>query len=182
MKVIASCYAKTTIEGNLGNEKEDMETIKSNEFIILRLPPTEENVGFIFQTFGITQYVFYDDRFPTKQLKDIHPDKFDKLLYSKFREKCLEIEKKEISFTINEFIILAKTIDFVSKCFIGEPNMKLEQVMIEDFKDQVDFDYDFYRKFYLNKATRFFEGFREHCDNKKLLLKIATELDWKIDI
>ena len=159
-----------------------METMKSNEFIILRLPSTEENIGFIFQTFGITQYVFYDDRFATKQFKDIHPDKFDQETYGEFREKCLEIKKKEISFTVNEFILLAKTIDFVSKCFIGEPNEKFEQVITEDFKDQVDFDYNFYRKFYLNKATKFFEGFRAHCDNKKLLQKIATELDWKTDI
>lgn len=153
-----------------------------NEFIILRLPPNGENISFIFLTFGITQYVFYDDRFPTKQLKDITPDKFDKARYSKFREKCLDIEKKEISFTINEFIVLAKTIDFVSKCFIGEPNKKLEQVMTHDFKGKTDFDYNFNRKFYLNKATAFFEGFRKNCEHKQLLKKIATELDWKTDI
>lgn len=159
-----------------------METIKSNEFVILRLPPNEENVGFIFQTFGITQYVFFDDRFPTEQLKDLHPDKFNKELYDKFREKCLEIEKKEISFTINEFIILAKTIDFVAKCFIGDPNKKLDQVITEDFKDEADFDYNISRQLYLEKATRFFEGFRKNCVNKKLLKKIVKELDWETDI
>jgi hypothetical protein len=40
--------------------------------------------------------------------------------------------------------------------------------MTEDFKNETDFDYNLYRKFYLNKATRFFEGFRENCDRIRL--------------
>lgn len=159
-----------------------MKGVKSSDFIILRLPPNEENIGFIFQTFGLTQYVFFDNRFPTNKLKDIHSDKFDKESFEKFREKCLEIEKKEVSFTLNEFILLAKTIDFVAKCYIGDPNNKLKKVLSEDFKDNDDFDYDFIRKLYLNKATMFFEGFRENCTDKKLLQIISRELDWKIDI
>jgi hypothetical protein len=159
-----------------------MESISSNEFIILRLPPLNETIGFIFQTFGITQYIFYDDRFATKQIIELHSDKFDVEYYIQFREKCIEIEKKEVSFTINEFIFLARTIDFVSKCFIGEPNKLLEKVLNEDFKDEHDFDYNIYREFYLNTATKFFDGFKEKCSNRKLLEKISKELDWKIDI
>jgi hypothetical protein len=159
-----------------------MISIKSSEFILLRLPPKDEYIKFIFQTFGVTQYVFYDGRFPTNQLKDIHPKKFDKAYYDKFREKCLEIENKEITFTINEFMFLAKMIDFVSKCYIGEPNNKLEQIITEDFKAEPDCDYNSYRKFYLDIATRFFEDFRKRCDNKKILQKISSELDWQTDI
>lgn len=159
-----------------------METIKSNEFIILRLPSNGTNTPFIYQTFGITQYIFYDDRFPTKQIKDDYPDKFDKEYYNSFREKCLEVNDREVSLTVNEFVFLAKIIDFVSKCFIGEPNTKLKQVINDDFKDEKDFNYDLYREFYLQTATKFFDSFKKSCTNPQILQKISKELGWKIDI
>jgi hypothetical protein len=156
--------------------------MKSNEFIILRLPSNSENIIFIYQIFSITQYVFYDDRFPTKQLKEEHPNKFNKEYYDLFREKCLEVNNREIEFTVNEFIFLSKLIDFVSKCFIGEPNTKLAEVINDDFKDENEFDYNKSREMYLHTATKFFEGFRRNCKNEILLKKISDELNWKIDI
>ncbi len=161
---------------------EIMDTIKSDEFVILRLPPVNENKTFIFLTFSVTQYIFYDDRFYTKQLKDIHPDKFNKDNYNQFREKCLEIERKEISFTINEYFFLAKVIDFVSKCFIGDPNIKLKQVMTEDFRSMNDFNYNSTKDLYLAISTKFFNGFKDNCKNNKLLSKLEKELDWGTDI
>lgn len=159
-----------------------MNAIKSNEFIILRLPSIEKNIVFINITFGITEYIFKDDRFLTKYLKDKYPDKFDKKVYDLFREKCLKIENNDISFTIDEFILFAKLVDFVSKCFIGEPNKKLEQVITEDFINEIDFNYNVYRDIYLRTSSSFFEEFRKTCVNKKLLKKIEIVLDWKIEI
>ncbi|MFZ4796574.1 MAG: hypothetical protein ACOYMA_03715 [Bacteroidia bacterium] len=159
-----------------------MKTIKTNEFIILRLPPIDENIMFITQTFGITQYIFYDDRFKTKQIIEQFPEKFNKEYYNQFREKCLEVENKEVSFTINEYFFLAKIIDFVSKCYIGEPNLKLKAVITEDFQDYEGFDYNTIRELYLDTSTKFFNGFKETCSNNDLLAKFDKELSWDIDI
>lgn len=159
-----------------------MKTIKSNEFIILRLPPVDENSTFVYQTFGVMQYVFYDDRFLTEQLKDIYPEKFNKSYYDDFREKCLLINNEEVSFNINEYIYLAKIIDFVSKSFIGDPFTKLKGIMNDDFKDDEDFDIELIKDWYLKTATKFFNGFKESCSNKKLLAKIDQELNWGTDL
>ena len=160
--------------------------IKSNEFIILRLPPDEENKAFIYQTFGITQYIFFDDRFRTSQLIIENPKEMNVEYYNKFREKCLKIKETEVIFTVNEFIFLAKTVDFVSKCFIGEPREKLKSIMTSDFEEEnfsnEVFDFENYEKMYLTKATSLLQGFRDNCKNEKLLKHVSDELDWGIEI
>jgi hypothetical protein len=157
--------------------------IKSNEFIILRLPPDEENIAFIYQTFGITQYIFFDDRFRTSHLIKENRKEMNIEFYNNFREKCLKIKEIEIAFTINEFIFLVKTIDFVAKCFIGEPKDKLEKILTADFESE-DFDYDFKKieEWYLAKSENLFQGFRDSCKNEKLLKQVSDELNWEIEI
>ncbi len=154
--------------------------IKSSEFIILQLPPTSDNNAFIYQTFGITQYVFYDERFPTSTLKNNELDKFDKKYYDQFREKCLKIKNVEVSFTIDEFIFLSKTIDFVSKCFIGKPKEKLHSIFNEDFAGEYDFN--MINDWYLMMSAKFFKEFRASCKNKEIRDRISKELKWDINI
>jgi len=155
--------------------------IKSNEFIILRLPPDEENIAFIYQTFGITQYIFFDDRFRTSQLIIENPKEMNVEFYNNFREKCLKIKETEVIFTVNEFIFLAKTVDFVSKCFVGEPKDKLESILTSDFENE-DFDFKKFEKMYLTKSTNLFQRFRDSCKNEKLLKQVSDELNWGIEI
>jgi hypothetical protein len=155
--------------------------IKSNEFIILRLPSSEENISFIYQTFGITQYVFFDERFKSSQLINEKPEEINVEYYHEFREKCFLIKQEEVTFNINEFIFLAKTVDFVAKCFIGEPHSKLKQVIDSDFKDE-QIEFEFIKDWYLKKSSSMFKGFRESCTNEKLLKQLSNELDWKIEI
>jgi hypothetical protein len=107
--------------------------------------------------------------------------------YNNFREKCLKIKEIEIAFTINEFIFLVKTVDFVAKCFIGEPKDKLEKILNSDFENEdfdFDFDFDFeeIEKWYLAKSTNLFQGFRDSCKNEKLLKQVSDELNWGIEI
>ncbi len=151
--------------------------IKSNKFIILRLPSDEENISFIYQTFGITHYIFFDDRFRSSLLINENEIEY----YQQFREKCLKIKDTQVAFTINEFLFLAKTVDFVAKCLIGEPKDKLEKILTSDFEDE---DYDFHqnKKWYLRKSTNLIQGFRDSCKNEKLLKQLSEELDWKIDV
>jgi len=157
--------------------------IKSNEFIILRLPPDEENISFIYQTFAITQYIFFDDRFRTSQLIIENPKEMNVEYYNKFREKCLKIKETEVIFTVNEFIFLAKTVDFVSKCFVGEPKDKLESILTSDFENEDSFNENFdFKKMYLTKSTNLFQGFRDSCKNEKLLKQVSDELNWGIEI
>ena len=109
-----------------------MTNLNPNEFIILRFPPIDDNISYIDHTFAIMQYIFYDDRFLTKYIKDNNPEKFNIKYYEEFMEKCLKINDRiEINFTVKEFAFLVKIIDFVSKCFIGEPNEKIKQVINE---------------------------------------------------
>ncbi len=155
--------------------------IKSNEFIILRLPPDEENITFIHQTFLITEYVFFDERFRSSQFIMENPEEVKTEYYYKFREKCFKIEEAEVAFTINEFIFLAKTVDFVAKCLIGEPKDKLEKILTSDFENK-DFDFEGNNKWYLIKSTRLIQDFRESCKNEKLLKQLSEELNWEMDI
>ncbi len=160
-----------------------MQTTKPNEFIILRIPSIKENISFIYQTFGITQYLFYDDRFSIPEIKDKCPHNFEQEYYEEFREKCLEIKKdKEISFSISEFIFFAKVIDFVSKCYIGDANSKLKEIIESDFIDSPAFKYNSYREQYLKKSSNLFHDFKENCKNKLILEELKTELNWQIDI
>ena len=149
--------------------------------MILTLPSSKENISFIYQTFGVTQYVFFDERFKSSQLINEKPEEINIEYYHEFREKCFLIKDKEVSFNINEFIYLAKTVDFVAKCFIGEPQSKLKQVIDSDLEnEQVDFE--FIKDWYLKKSTSMFDGFRKSCTNEKLLKKLSDELNWQIEI
>lgn len=160
-----------------------MKAISSNDNVILRLPASADNIHFVFLTFGIMQYCFYDDRFLTQQVKDDHPEKFDENRYLEFREKCLRInDNVEICLTVNEFIFFAKIVDFVSKCFIGDPNSKLKEITNIDFKDSLKFDYESERAYYLKKSTLLFNGFRKNCKNQTIFKAVSRELSWKIDI
>jgi hypothetical protein len=70
---------------------------KTDEFIILRLPPNEHYISFIDQTFEITQYIFFDDRLPTVQIIKEYPEEVNFDYYQKFRVKCMKIEETEIT-------------------------------------------------------------------------------------
>jgi len=143
--------------------------IKSNEFIILRLPSDDENISFIYQTFGITQYIFFDDRFRSSLLINENEIEY----YQQFQEKYLKIKDAQVAFTINEFLFLAKTVDFVAKCLIGEPKDKLEMILTSDFENE-DYDFNENKKWYLRKSTNLIQGFRDSCKNEKLLKNLAT--------
>jgi len=155
--------------------------LKSNEYIILRLLPDEENISFIHQTFVITEYVFFDERFRSSHFINENPEEIRMEYYSNIREKCLRIEEAEVVFTINEFIFFAKTVDFVAKCLIGEPKDKLEKVLASDFKNK-DFDFEGNNKWYLKKSTNLIQDFRESCKNEKLLNHLSDALNWEIEI
>ena len=157
--------------------------IKSNEFTILRLPPEDENIIFLYHTFAITQYIFFDERFRSSQMIHENQKEFNLAYYNKLREKCFKINKSEVIFNINEFIFLAKTVDFVAKCLIGEPKDNLEKILNADAKSE-NFDYQFrdFITFYLTKSTDFFQHFRESCKNEKLLRHVSDALNWEIEI
>lgn len=156
---------------------------KSSEFVILRLPPSKDNIHFVFLTFGVTQYVFYDQRFLSAQKQTEHPEKFDDGVYVRFREKVLKIKEGcEVSFTVNEFLFFSKIVDFVSKCFIGEPNHTLKVLLTNDHQANSEFDYDRERAYYLNRSTRLFEDFRRSCKNKAILDAFKRDLSWNVDI
>ena len=156
---------------------------KSSEFVILRLPLSKDNIHFVYLTFGVTQYVFYDQRFLSAQIKTEHPEKFDEGVYERFREKVLKIKEGcEVSFTVNEFLFFSKIVDFVCKCFIGEPNVKLKVILTNDHQENSEFDYDRERAYYLKKSSKLFEDFRRSCKNKAILDALNRDLAWKIDI
>jgi len=98
----------------------------------------------------------------------------------------LKIKETEVIFTVNEFIFLAKTVDFVSKCFVGEPKDKLKSILTSDFEEEnltnEAFDFENFEKRYLAKSTGLLQGFRDSCKNEKLLKHVSDELDWGIEI
>jgi len=153
-------------------------SVQADEFILLRLPPKSDNIVLVIQTIAVMQYIFYDKRISTKA----SPKNFNQDIYTTFREKCLKIENKEISFTINEFLLFSKFLDFVSKCFLGHPNQLLKEVFEEDFKEENRFSYDQLRSWYLSEATLFFDNFRKNCKNEELLKEFNRQLIWRIDI
>lgn len=159
-----------------------MERINANEHILLRLKPMDENVAFLMQTFGIMQYIFYDDRFLTKHIKDKYPERFNENKYVNLREKCIKIENDtEIALNVNEFILFAKIVDFVSKCFIGDPNKKFKEILTSDFMDNDDFEYESLKEFYLKKSTKLFNDFKG-CKNRQIIDILNKELNWGLDL
>lgn len=152
--------------------------VQADEFILLRLPPKHDNIALVIQTFAVMQYIFYDKRISTK----VSPKNFNQDVYINFREKCLKIENEEISFTINEFLLFSRFLDFASKCFLGHPNQFIQEVFEEDFKEENSFSYDQLRAWYLSEATLFFDNFRRNCKNKELIQEFNKQLNWKINI
>jgi len=150
--------------------------IKTDDFIILRLSPNEENITFIYETIAITQSVFFDDRLPTYQLRKENPEEINFEYYQKFVEKCLKIEETEIIFNINEFLYLAQTIDFVNKCFIEEPLYNLDGIITSDLKSR-GIHFKEFKKWYWSKSTNLFQDFRESCKNEKLLKRFNDDLN-----
>jgi hypothetical protein len=59
----------------------------------------------------------------------------------------MKTEETEITFTINEFLYLAETIDFVAKSFDGSPKDYLEKIMTSDIENE-GFDFKEFRKMY----------------------------------
>ena len=152
--------------------------IKTDEFIILRLPPNEENTAFICSTFEITQYLFFDDRLPTSQIIKENIEEFNIEYYQKFLEKYKKTEETEIIFNINEFLYLAHIIDFVAKYFIGAPPKgKLEKIITSDLENE-DFDFKEFKKWYWTKSTNLFQEFRDSCKNEKLLKSFNEALNF----
>lgn len=152
---------------------------RSNEYIILRLQPNEYSISFVYQTFGITQYIFFDPRFSTLNVIKNYPDKFNIDYYNEFREKCLKINSEIISFTIDEFVFLAKLVDFVSKIFIGEPKVKLREVYEKDFPDR-KVSFDKLKKIYLEKSDKMFKSFKQSTSNSEILELVSKKLNWNI--
>jgi hypothetical protein len=153
--------------------------IKTDQFIILRLSPNEQNIAFICETFELTQCIFFDHRLPTSQLVKENPEEINFEYYEKFLEKCMKIEETEITFTMNEFFYLAQTIDFVAKCFIGGTIDDLEKIIASNPVNEGSNFVEF-KKWYWTKSSDFFQDFRE-CfkKNEKLLKRFNDELNYK---
>jgi hypothetical protein len=151
---------------------------KTDEYILLGFLPNEDNIAFICETFEITQCIFFDHRLRTSQIIKENPEEINFEYYEKFLEKCMKIEETEVTFTINEFLYLAQTIDFVAKCFIGGTIDDLEKIIASNPENEGT-DFIEFKKWYWASSTNLFEDFRERCINQKLLKRFNEELNSK---
>lgn len=136
---------------------------KIEKYIILHLPPTEENSSYLQMTFLFAENI--------TEL----PRTFSGMRYTDFKRKSLAIKEKAVQFNVKDFIYLAKLIDFISKSLLNDQRPKIESAMRENYRD---FDFSLYAKWYLGRSSAFFKSFKESCRDEAVTERLRQELDW----